>query len=713
MNFKNKTIKIVLTSVLFSVLLIQQADAAASTTAEKGQSITLVSPNGGETFDQGQKITYKWKQTRNSKKIEVNVLTASTSVSVYEAKRYDGRGTNSKIISKEATSKIPAGQYVLKICDVTDATSTVCDISEKPFTITDVQRVVQDNNNAKSQSITILKPNGGESFEIGKNLTYQWKQTRNSKELEISILNATSVQPVFSTKRYDGWGTNKKIISGDVTAKIIPGQYKLKICDVVVDGSPVCDMSDKAFNFVAGKVEDQDDDTVATTTSNSSQKITLISPNGGESFDRGDKIPFSWKQTDNSRKIGISVLNATTSASVFTVKNRYEGWGENKKVLAAKDTLNIPAGQYKLRVCDSEAKTLVCDTSDAPFTITSKVEVVSTSTAARSQTITILSPNGGESYAAGDSIYYTWKQARNSDELQISILNSKEKPVYSVKRYDGYGENTKVIGKEATAKIPTGQYKLRICDKLKKGSPVCDISDKTFTITNGVVVPTPVIPPTVKIVLPEDDSLDDTYGATSTQSKKETRTETKTNKDAKKTVDLCTNLPDIQATVPKGYTKPGATGVAAACKKVEEPKKYETKTVCQLLKTDVVNGKASVSWKDVKCDGDAYKKALPKNKRTTTKKVEVATPSASITTYTTLQDLEFGISHPDVKALQEFLNSNGYIINDVTGEPGSIGAESDYFGQKTKQALIKFQQDKGISPAKGYFGPQTRGAMGI
>jgi hypothetical protein len=82
--------------------------------------------------------------------------------------------------------------------------------------------------------------------------------------------------------------------------------------------------------------------------------------------------------------------------------------------------------------------------------------------------------------------------------------------------------------------------------------------------------------------------------------------------------------------------------------------------------------------------------------------------------YTTMGiDLELGMAHPTVTALQKFLNSNGYIIETIPGEPGSIGYESNYFGEKTKQALIKYQKDKGISPAWGFYGPQTRRMMGI
>lgn len=86
--------------------------------------------------------------------------------------------------------------------------------------------------------------------------------------------------------------------------------------------------------------------------------------------------------------------------------------------------------------------------------------------------------------------------------------------------------------------------------------------------------------------------------------------------------------------------------------------------------------------------------------------------SASNTSYE-LSDLEMGVAHPDVITLQKYLNSDGYIIEMTAGQPGSVGNETNYFGEKTKNALMKFQQDKGIYPVWGFFGPQTKRVMGL
>ncbi|MBT7717722.1 hypothetical protein HN699_05135, partial [Candidatus Uhrbacteria bacterium] len=70
------------------------------------------------------------------------------------------------------------------------------------------------------------------------------------------------------------------------------------------------------------------------------------------------------------------------------------------------------------------------------------------------------------------------------------------------------------------------------------------------------------------------------------------------------------------------------------------------------------------------------------------------------------RDLTLGSKGEDVRELQKYLNKSGYILAD--SGPGSRGNETDYFGELTRQALIKFQKAVGIKPAAGYFGPITR-----
>jgi hypothetical protein len=70
------------------------------------------------------------------------------------------------------------------------------------------------------------------------------------------------------------------------------------------------------------------------------------------------------------------------------------------------------------------------------------------------------------------------------------------------------------------------------------------------------------------------------------------------------------------------------------------------------------------------------------------------------------RDLTVGSEGEDVRELQRFLNNNSMTV--VEFGAGSPGKESTYFGEKTKKALLKFQQTVGINPAHGMLDQNTR-----
>lgn len=71
------------------------------------------------------------------------------------------------------------------------------------------------------------------------------------------------------------------------------------------------------------------------------------------------------------------------------------------------------------------------------------------------------------------------------------------------------------------------------------------------------------------------------------------------------------------------------------------------------------------------------------------------------------KDLYYGMTDPEVVYLQRFFNSNPQTRVATTG-PGSPGQETDYFGNLTRNAAIRFQNLHGIKPNAGYVGPVTR-----
>jgi YVTN family beta-propeller protein len=78
--------------------------------------------------------------------------------------------------------------------------------------------------------------------------------------------------------------------------------------------------------------------------------------------------------------------------------------------------------------------------------------------------------------------------------------------------------------------------------------------------------------------------------------------------------------------------------------------------------------------------------------------------------YLFTKNFAYGMSSPDVLALQKFLNSHGFTLA-VSGI-GSPGKETNEFGVHTRAALSKYQASVGIVPAAGYLGPLTRVSIG-
>ncbi len=87
----------------------------------------------------------------------------------------------------------------------------------------------------------------------------------------------------------------------------------------------------------------------------------------------------------------------------------------------------------------------------------------------------------------------------------------------------------------------------------------------------------------------------------------------------------------------------------------------------------------------------------------------MSTASAVAVAATFTRNLEYGNNGEDVRALQRFLNTHGFVVA-KTG-PGSPGNETSLFRDATKAAVIKFQTFYGIKPAIGFFGPITRAKL--
>lgn len=80
---------------------------------------------------------------------------------------------------------------------------------------------------------------------------------------------------------------------------------------------------------------------------------------------------------------------------------------------------------------------------------------------------------------------------------------------------------------------------------------------------------------------------------------------------------------------------------------------------------------------------------------------------ATLPKFKFMKDLSYGVTDPDVLQLQKRLNESP-VTQIAAAGVGSPGHETQYFGTLTRNAMIKYQLAKGITPAFGFCGVKTR-----
>jgi hypothetical protein len=130
----------------------------------------------------------------------------------------------------------------------------------------------------------------------------------------------------------------------------------------------------------------------------------------------------------------------------------------------------------------------------------------------------------------------------------------------------------------------------------------------------------------------------------------------------------------------------------------------------QTVSSTTSGGSITYGCKDPKASNynpySASKPSLCQYTTTPTAPTSTTTTQTTVsTTYSFTRTLRLGMTGDDVKALQGYLNTHGYLVSQ-TG-PGSLNNETTYFGPKTKAAVIDFQNKNELEP-DGIVGPHTR-----
>ena len=322
-------------------------------------TITVISPNGGETLFRGAAVTITWGSTGN---VGANVKIL--------ARKGTGAGViaastpNDGAFDWTVPAAFPTGtNFVLEISSVDNP--GILDQSDNFFTVAGAP--------PSGGAITVLSPNGGESVLRGAVFPITWASTGDiGANVKIYVRKGSSGATVASSTPNDGhfdWAVPNYPLGSN---------YVLEISSLADPN--IKDVSDAFFTL--------------TDTPPPGATITVNAPNGGEIYAPGDTVPITWSSTGTvGADVRLDLYKGGAPVLAIAPATANDGAFDWTIPLAQ------AAGADYTIVISSISDPGVSDSSNADFTIDGTVPVAS---------ITVTSPNGGETVYRGTVLPITW-----------------------------------------------------------------------------------------------------------------------------------------------------------------------------------------------------------------------------------------------------------------------------------------------------------------
>jgi len=395
-------------------------------------SLSVSSPNGGEYWEVGSTHNITWTSIGivGNVTIEYSIDNGSNWTNIAASTVNDG-SHNWTIPDK------PSGNCLIRI-SASDLDVSISDVSDAAFSI------------VSPSNIVVTSPNGGETWEVASTQEITWNSTGPNEVSHVII--------EYSTNRGATW---KNI----VTSTVNDGSYHWTIpdtpsdnCIVRITGLDVdissSDISNGVFSIVLPP----------------SPKITIISPNGNESCKIGSIYKITWISTGNVDEVRIecSFNNGTSWIDIVTSTPNTHSFDWTVP--------DNPSNDCLVRVSEPDGDP--ADVSENVFTIVGL------------NTITLISPNGGEILEAGTTHNITWNTTGTFGDVKIEYsIDSGASWTDIVTTTDNSGGYDWIV-----PDTPSDNCRVRISESTLDNGP-SDFSDADFSII-------PPSSPTVEIIFP-------------------------------------------------------------------------------------------------------------------------------------------------------------------------------------------------------------------
>jgi len=285
------------------------------------QTITILSPNGGENLLVGDIVPINWTWTAviDSVKVEYSTNSGGTWTPV------ETKTLNDSICGWNIPNK-PGNSYLVKVTDASNP--SILDISDNLFSVT--------------SSITVTAPVGGDSWEVGSLHSITWYATSGITDvkLEYSTNSGTNWTNIVTSTPNTGsfpWNIPNKPSSNTALIRVTD-----------ISNTSVLDMSDL----------------FSTSTS-----LTVTSPNGGENWEVGSLQSITWNASPGISNVKIEYSTNGGGSWLSLVASTF-----NTGVYGWKPP-DAPYNTCRIKITDA-TNLSITDMSNNNFALTSSINAI-------------------------------------------------------------------------------------------------------------------------------------------------------------------------------------------------------------------------------------------------------------------------------------------------------------------------------------------------